>query len=78
MAGTKGRRDGAVTASELTTFADPLDRGSALTRGEAELIQVQSLPWRDRGGAAPDHPTLQEPGARGAEPAVSVEYQDRP
>ena len=73
---TQGRRDGCVAAGYLTTLADPLHCRSALIRGESELSQVQSLPWRNRGQAAADHPTLQEPSTRGTESAVSIEDQD--
>ena len=77
VTGTQGRRDGCVAAGYLTTLADPLHCRSALIRGESELSQVQSLPWRNRGQAAADHPTLQEPSTRGTESAVSIEDQDR-
>lgn len=77
MAGTKGRGNSAVTTGELTILADPLHSGLALSRGETELMKVQSLPRRHGGGVAHEHPALHEPGPRGAEPAVAVEYQNR-
>jgi hypothetical protein len=37
MAAAQGRRDGVVAARCLTTLPDPLHRGAAPVRGEAEL-----------------------------------------
>ncbi len=69
--------DGQVAASHLSIHADPLHRLSALLRCKAEISQVQSLPRHHRDGVGADHPTCQETGAGGAEPAVSIEDQDR-
>jgi len=77
MTGAQGRGYGGVTAGNLHVRADPLHGCSALVRGEAEGSQIQLLPWCNRGGPAADHAALHEPGAGGAEPAVTVENQDR-
>ncbi len=77
MTCTQGRSDSGMTAGDVTALVDPLHCRPAPIRGEAELVQVQSLPGSDRGGCTPDHPTFKEPGARGAEPAVPVEDEDR-
>ena len=69
--------DGSVTTGDLAIFAGPLNGRSALVLGESELIQIQMLPGNDAGGTAPDDPPVQPTGGRGAEPAVSVEDQDR-
>jgi len=66
-----------VAAGHLTILANPPHRLSALIGCEGELSQVQLLPRHDVGGAGADHPTCQDPGAGGAEPAVSIEDQDR-
>jgi hypothetical protein len=77
MPGTQGRGDRGVTAGRLTVLTDPLHGNLALFRSEAQLVEVQSLPGSNERRAAPDDPTFQQPGAHGAEPALSVEGQDR-
>ena len=81
MTGTKHRGHGCVAAGHPTSLVDPPDRCPALVRGEAELGQVQALPWRNGGPCggwtAAHHPARQKSRAGGAEPAVSVEDQDR-
>src|SRR5450631_2488606 len=65
-----------MAAGHLTTLRHPLHSCTAPVRGESQLSQVQSLPWRYRDMVACEHPTCQEPGTGRAEPAVSIEDQD--
>jgi hypothetical protein len=69
--------DGLVTTRDLTALADPLNRRSALILGESWLIQIKLLPGSDAGATPSDDPPVQPTGGRCAEPAISVEDQNR-
>jgi len=77
MTGAQCCSDSEVTAGNLAVFTDPLNGCSTLVRGQTERVEIQLLPGGDARGAIADHPPVQEPGGRGAEPAVTVEDQDR-
>ena len=62
VAGAQRGRDGDVTAGNLAVLADPLDGRSTLVSGEAERVEIQSLPGGDARSAIPDHPMVQEAG----------------